>query len=169
MKCIDLNYNLKKLLQHYATAASNITTQQATFRMPKIYEPINSERRRVLLDLIHNRGMNISQAAKATNIFYPTAKAINKVFKQTGRTDKKLHRNKKQSKKSNKKRNSTAERNSKKAKITVRKQQQLRYNLSETTACLSKAETEKVKNQYNLHENLNDVTQLEGENLPGLY
>ena len=63
--------------------------------MPKKYEPITTERRRILLNLIHVKGYNISQAAKVTDIFYPTAKAINKVYKNTGRTDKKVHRNKK--------------------------------------------------------------------------
>ena len=60
--------------------------------MPKVYEPITTERRRLLIDLIYNHGLNISQAAKQLEIYYPTAKMINKVYRTTGRIDKKLHR-----------------------------------------------------------------------------
>ena len=60
--------------------------------MPKAYETISTERRRQLIDLIQNKGLNITQAAKKLGIFYPTAKAIAKVFRTTGRIDKKVNR-----------------------------------------------------------------------------
>ena len=90
--------------------------------MPKVYEPITTERRRVLIDLIYNQGMNISQAAKATGIFYPTAKAINKVFRLTGRTDKKLHRNPKRNLSQNKKDGKSTTQRATRPKVTARKQ-----------------------------------------------
>ena len=36
--------------------------------------------------------MNIAQAAKEADIYYPTAKAIAKIFRREGRTNKKIHR-----------------------------------------------------------------------------
>ena len=36
--------------------------------------------------------MSIAQAARAAKVYYPTAKAINRIYQQTGRTDKKAHR-----------------------------------------------------------------------------
>ena len=41
------------------------------------------------MNLIFVKGYKISEAAKVTNINYPTARFINKVYKNTGRIDKK--------------------------------------------------------------------------------
>ena len=60
--------------------------------MGKTYEPVTNEKRRLIIDLIYEQGMNISQAAKEANVYYPTAKAINQVYLKDGRTDKKAHR-----------------------------------------------------------------------------
>lgn len=44
------------------------------------------------MDLIYNKGYSISKAAQATGIYYPTAKAINKVYQKENRTQKKIFR-----------------------------------------------------------------------------
>ena len=49
--------------------------------MSKKYVSITTEQRRLLIDLIYKQGMNIRQAAIAANIYYPTAKAINKIYR----------------------------------------------------------------------------------------
>ena len=61
--------------------------------MGKKYEPVPDEKRRELIDLIHNKGMNISKAAQIAKIYYPTAKAINKIFVKSNRICKKTNRN----------------------------------------------------------------------------
>ena len=60
--------------------------------MTKKYSPVSNEQRRLLVKLIYEKGMNISQAAKAADIYYPTAKAINKIYQKQNRTNKKIHR-----------------------------------------------------------------------------
>lgn len=53
--------------------------------MAKQYELVSNDRRLQLIQLIHLQGMSISQAAKITKIYYPTAKAINKVYRLENR------------------------------------------------------------------------------------
>ena len=60
--------------------------------MPKVYETVSTERRRLLIGLIQDEGLNITQASNRLGIYYPTAKAIFKVFRETGRIDKKVNR-----------------------------------------------------------------------------
>ena len=114
--------------------------------MPKVYEPISTERRRELIDLIYNQGMNISQAAKVCNIFYPTAKAINKVFRLTGRTDKKLHRNKKQNFKQKETKGSKPAKSRAKPKAPTSKQSGRHEEIEECKESTTRAKTKK-----NLH------------------
>lgn len=60
--------------------------------MGKKYEPVPNEQRKMLIDLIHNKGYSIAKAALSTGIYYPTAKAINKVYVKENRTQKKAFR-----------------------------------------------------------------------------
>lgn len=60
--------------------------------MGKKYEPVPNEQRKQLIELIHNKGYSISKAAMMTKIYYPTAKAINKVYIKENRTQKKAFR-----------------------------------------------------------------------------
>ena len=60
--------------------------------MPKKYKPVPNEKREKLVYYIHVEGMNITQAALAADVYYPTAKVINKIYKREGRTAKKLIR-----------------------------------------------------------------------------
>ena len=60
--------------------------------MGKKYEPVPNEKRKQLIDLIHNKGYTISKAATTVGIYYPTAKAINKVYLRENRTQKKAFR-----------------------------------------------------------------------------
>ena len=53
--------------------------------MGKQYELVSNDRRLQLIQLIHLKGLSISQAAKITKIYYPTAKAINKVYRLENR------------------------------------------------------------------------------------
>jgi len=48
--------------------------------MVKNYVPVTNEERRLLVKYIHENGYTIARAAKLLNIYYPTAKAINKVY-----------------------------------------------------------------------------------------
>ena len=64
-------------------------------RSHKKYEPVNDSKRQELIDLIYEKGMNISQAAKVAGIYYPTAKAINKVYLRHNRICKKTRRERK--------------------------------------------------------------------------
>ena len=57
--------------------------------MGKKYVLVSNEQRYRLIQLIYNKGYSISMAANATKIYYPTAKAINKVFLRENRTEKK--------------------------------------------------------------------------------
>jgi hypothetical protein len=61
--------------------------------MGKKYEPVPDSKRKELIHLIYNKGMNISRAAKQAEIYYPTAKAINKIYLKQNRICKKTNRN----------------------------------------------------------------------------
>ena len=63
-----------------------------THRSHKKYEPVKDVKRQELIELIYEKGMNISQAAKVAGIYYPTAKSINKIYLNEKRTCKKIHR-----------------------------------------------------------------------------
>ena len=60
--------------------------------MGKKYQPVPNEIRRQLIDLIHHNtesgmeNMSISRAAQLIGVYYPTAKAINKVYLREQRT-----------------------------------------------------------------------------------
>ena len=66
--------------------------------MPKKYKPVPNNKRQMLISLIHEEGMNITQAARLSDIYYPTAKVINKVFLREGRTAKKIVRDRSKTK-----------------------------------------------------------------------
>ena len=53
------------------------------------YHPVDNERRHELIRLIYEDNFSIRQAALRINISYPTAKAINRIYKQEDRVDKK--------------------------------------------------------------------------------
>ena len=53
------------------------------------YFPVDNERRHELIRLIYEEKLSIRQAAIQINISYPTAKAINRIYKQEDRVDKK--------------------------------------------------------------------------------
>jgi transposase len=57
--------------------------------MGKKYEPVPNELRQQLIELIHIKGYSISNASKLVGIYYPTAKAINKVYQRENRSSKK--------------------------------------------------------------------------------
>ena len=57
--------------------------------MTKKYSPVTNESRRLLVKLIYEDGMSIRQAAIGAGIYYPTAKAINKIYISEKRIDKK--------------------------------------------------------------------------------
>ena len=54
--------------------------------MGKKYEPVPNDLRKQLIDLIHLNNYSIAKAAQVIGIYYPTAKAINKVFVKENRT-----------------------------------------------------------------------------------
>ena len=58
----------------------------------KQYSPVTNEQRQLLVKLIHEDGHSIRQAAIQLGIYYPTAKAINKIYTTEKRVDKKQHR-----------------------------------------------------------------------------
>ena len=60
--------------------------------MTKKYSPVTNEQRRLLVKLIYEEGLSIRQAAIGSNIYYPTAKAINKIYITEKRIDKRQHR-----------------------------------------------------------------------------
>jgi molybdenum-dependent DNA-binding transcriptional regulator ModE len=60
--------------------------------MGKKYEPVPDEKRKQLISLIYEKGMNISKASKEAGIYYPTAKAINKIYLRQNRICKKTNR-----------------------------------------------------------------------------
>ena len=53
------------------------------------YFPVSDERRRNLIGLIYESNLSIRQAALQCNISYPTAKAINRIYQQEDRIEKK--------------------------------------------------------------------------------
>ena len=59
------------------------------------YSPVDNERRHELIRLVHEDKVSIRQAAIRLNISYPTAKAINRIYKQEERVDKKKFRERK--------------------------------------------------------------------------
>ena len=60
--------------------------------MGKSYTKVPNDQRKRLIDLIYEDGHTIAQAAALTGIYYPTAKAINKVFKKEKRVSKRVFR-----------------------------------------------------------------------------
>ena len=60
--------------------------------MGKSYSPVTNEQRRLLVKLIYEDKFSIRQAAIVSGIYYPTAKAINKIYTAEKRIDKKAHR-----------------------------------------------------------------------------
>ena len=60
--------------------------------MTKKYATVSNDQRRMLVSLIYEGGQSIRQAAIASKIYYPTAKAINKIYLAEKRIDKKQHR-----------------------------------------------------------------------------
>jgi transposase len=60
--------------------------------MGKQYTKVTNDQRRELIKLIHELGHSISKAAEITGVYYPTAKAINKVYKKEKRVQKRNFR-----------------------------------------------------------------------------
>ena len=60
--------------------------------MTKRYSKVSDEQRHQLVKLIYEEGWSIRQAAIASKIYYPTAKAINKIYISEKRVDKKKSR-----------------------------------------------------------------------------
>ena len=60
--------------------------------MPKKYNPVPNHKRELLCRYIQ-QGLNVTQAASAAGVYYPTAKVIAKIWRKEGRTAKKLFRN----------------------------------------------------------------------------
>ena len=56
------------------------------------YHPVANDKRHELIRLIYEEKISIRQAALRINISYPTAKAINRIYKQENRVDKKAVR-----------------------------------------------------------------------------
>lgn len=56
--------------------------------MGKTYTHVTNDQRKELIRLIHEEQCSISQAAQKMGIYYPTAKAINKVFRKEQRVQK---------------------------------------------------------------------------------
>jgi len=59
------------------------------------YSPVDNVRRHRLIYLIYIKQMSIRQAAYETKISYPTAKAINRIYKKENRIEKKKVRKRK--------------------------------------------------------------------------
>ena len=61
------------------------------------YHPVNNKKRHQLIQLIYGgEKLSIRQAALRINISYPTAKAINRIYKQENRVDKKKKRDRRE-------------------------------------------------------------------------
>lgn len=60
--------------------------------MGKAYTQVSNDARRELIRLIYEDNLSIVKAAEATGIYYPTAKAINKVYKRENRVQKRCFR-----------------------------------------------------------------------------
>ena len=63
--------------------------------MSKTYRTTTDEMREHLIRLIHEEGYSIRQASFKADIFYPTAKVINKIYMSENRIEKKKKRNRK--------------------------------------------------------------------------
>lgn len=63
-----------------------------TESMGKEYTKVPNDKRKELVRLITEEGLSIIKAAEMTGIYYPTAKAINKIFKREQRTQKRTTR-----------------------------------------------------------------------------
>lgn len=60
--------------------------------MGKAYTQVSNEARKELIRLIYEESYSIVKAADAAGIYYPTAKAINKVYKRESRVQKRQFR-----------------------------------------------------------------------------
>ena len=60
--------------------------------MAKTYTSVTNDQRRELIKLIHKHGLTIARAAEILCIYYPTAKAINKVYLREKRIVKRTSR-----------------------------------------------------------------------------
>ncbi len=60
--------------------------------MGKQYTKVTNDQRKHLIKLIYEDGLSISKASDAAGIYYPTAKAINKVYKKENRVQKRNFR-----------------------------------------------------------------------------
>ena len=60
--------------------------------MGKAYTQVSNEARKELIRLIYEEQYSIVKAAEATGVYYPTAKAINKVYKRESRVQKRSFR-----------------------------------------------------------------------------
>ena len=60
--------------------------------MGKAYTQVSNDARKELVRLIYEENYSIVKAAEATGIYYPTAKAINKVYKRENRVQKRSFR-----------------------------------------------------------------------------
>eukprot|EP00347_Sterkiella_histriomuscorum_P002561 403367673 len=60
--------------------------------MGKQYTKVTNEQRKELINLIYEKNYSISKAAEMAGIYYPTAKAINKVYKKEKRVQKRNFR-----------------------------------------------------------------------------
>ncbi len=56
--------------------------------MGKKYTQVSNENRKELIRLVQTHGLKIARAAELTGIYYPTAKAIFKVYTTQNRTQK---------------------------------------------------------------------------------
>ena len=52
--------------------------------MGKKYVTVTNDKRAQIIELITKNKMNITQAAKAADVYYPTAKAIWNIYLKTG-------------------------------------------------------------------------------------
>jgi hypothetical protein len=60
--------------------------------MGKAYTQVSNDARRELIRLIYEENYSIVKAAELAGIYYPTAKAINKVYKKESRVQKRSFR-----------------------------------------------------------------------------
>ena len=56
--------------------------------MRKKHVPVPDEMRQEVIRLVNKEGMNLKEVSKVTGVFYPTVKAIQKVYASTGRINK---------------------------------------------------------------------------------
>lgn len=60
--------------------------------MGKPYTQVSNEKRSELIKYVHQHGLKIARAAEIAGIYYPTAKAIYKVFVKENRVEKRTFR-----------------------------------------------------------------------------